>query len=105
MYATAAKKYESKGRREGMREGMRQGVVEGKIDAVSRLLIKRFGDEAFARCEQHVRSASLAQLDGWIERIISADSVDDVFADSSWISRQAGPKKSTPKSKKCLEPT
>ena len=71
------------GRVEGRLEGRREGREEGERAALASMLTKqarlRFRDvppDSTARIE----SASKADLERWLERILIAETLDDVFA-------------------------
>ena len=73
---------EAKGRAEGEARGEAKGKVRGKAEIVLKLLRLRFGDlpeEVKARVAQ----ASLEELEIWIERVLTAESLDAVFAEDS----------------------
>ena len=56
------------------------GKAEGKAEVLLRLLQLKFGmvpEPAAAR----VRAASLAELDRWVERVITATTLESVLAD------------------------
>jgi hypothetical protein len=64
---------------QGMQQGRQQGKQEGEVNVLLRQIQRRFGcvsDEI----EDMVRSADLAQLEGWTDRILDAKTLDDVFA-------------------------
>ena len=63
---------------EGKREGLTQGKAEGKAEALLRLLERRFGavpEVSRAR----VLAAPVEDLDAWLDAVISASSLDDIF--------------------------
>ena len=75
-YMTAAEKLTQQGREEGREEGRK----EGQAALLLRLLSLRFGDpssELLAR----IHAASDAELTRWAERILTASTLDDVFAE------------------------
>jgi flagellar biosynthesis/type III secretory pathway protein FliH len=67
-------------RDEGREEGIALGEAKGVASALRRLLTVKFGslDDAV---EARLRAASLPELERWTERILTADSVADVFAE------------------------
>jgi uncharacterized protein DUF4351 len=67
------------GKDQGRLEGRLEGRVQGEAETLLKLLALRFGPVAEG-VEQRVRSAPEAQLDRWVERVLSAASLDDVFA-------------------------
>ena len=77
----------AKGRQEGRQEGRLEGQLEGREEGeraalastLTRLIRLRFRDipaETVARIE----AASKSELNGWIERILTAETLDDLFA-------------------------
>ena len=64
----------------GRAEGRTEGKAEGRAEAILRQLRRRFGDVA-ADIEARVRSAPLADLDRWTDRVLDAATLADVFAD------------------------
>jgi predicted transposase/invertase (TIGR01784 family) len=69
----------TEGKAEGRTEGKAEGRTEGKADTLRALARLKFGalpDSAARR----IASASEAELDGWLERVLTADSVDALFS-------------------------
>ncbi len=60
-------------------EGEAKGKAEGKAETLLKLLELKFGEVPDATT-QRVRAATVEQLDTWIERILPATSLEDVFA-------------------------
>ncbi|MAQ19698.1 MAG: transposase, partial [Sandaracinus sp.] len=67
------------GREEGLERGLEQGRAEGSRLMLAKLLQLKFGplDDA---TEAKLAGASLAQLEAWSERVLTADDLDQVFA-------------------------
>jgi len=61
-------------------QGLEQGVVQGELQLLSRQLRKRFG-ELPEWAEQMLKEASGGMLEIWSERILTAVSLEDVFAE------------------------
>lgn len=70
---------ERKGIRKGKREGKREGIVEGKASTLSSLLTARFG-ELPAEFAARLKAASLKELKRVELRVLSAATLDEVFA-------------------------
>jgi len=69
----------TEGRVEGRTEGRAEGRAEGRIEALMRLLNRRFGplpDHVAAR----VRTGTPQELDDWTDRILTAPTLDALFA-------------------------
>jgi hypothetical protein len=67
-------------RREGRKEGREEGHKEARSDVLLRQLTTRFGTMD-ADIVERIRTASAAQLDQWLDRILVAASIDEVLAD------------------------
>lgn len=66
-------------REEGRVEGLSDGVRKGQAALIHRLLELRFGSLSAAQVEL-LAGAELEQLSRWGERVVTAASLDDVFA-------------------------
>ena len=69
-----------KGRKEGLREGRKKGLREGEAEVVLRQMESKHGPLP-ARAMERVRSADAEQLLVWAERILTAGSLNEIFAD------------------------
>ena len=79
---TLAERLRSEGRQEGRQEGMEEGVVLGRHAVLQRLIAKRFGlDFLDIRTQERLRAARAEQLDLWAERILDAQTLEDLFRD------------------------
>lgn len=63
---------------EGRKEGREEGRKEGEAHALLRQLEVKFGPPP-AELATRVRSAPTEQLDIWLMRILTADSIEQVF--------------------------
>ncbi|HEX9737042.1 MAG TPA: DUF4351 domain-containing protein, partial [Thermoanaerobaculia bacterium] len=68
------------GRQEGLREGKQEGLREGEAEVVLRQMESKHGPLP-ARAMERVRSADAEQLLVWAERILTAGSLNEIFAD------------------------
>ena len=59
-----------------------EGRAEGTADALLKLLRAKFLHAVDATVESRVREASLATLDAWFERGLSACNLDGVFEET-----------------------
>jgi len=66
---------------QGWQEGRQEGRQEGECMLLLRLLRKRFGNAVDAAVEQRVTAASSAQLEAWGDRVLSAATLAELFAD------------------------
>lgn len=67
---------------EGMEKGILQGVQQGQAKMLSRQLASRFG--ALPDWAQHkLDNATASDLDAWVDAVLSAKSMEDVFASAS----------------------
>jgi hypothetical protein len=73
-----ARQYFAEGRAEGKAEGKEEGKAEGRVEIVLRQLTLRFGPLAEA-VQTRVRGANCAQLDALVERVISAQTLEDAL--------------------------
>jgi len=74
-----AERFRTEGREEGMRQGMQQGMQRGEAAVLLRLIERRFGSGAAARCRDRIEKADADTLLVWSERILTAESVEDVI--------------------------
>jgi predicted transposase YdaD len=65
-------------REEGLERGRAEGKAEGKAELLLQMCRIRFGEVAPA-AEASLRGATVAQLDAWAERLLSAKSLAEVF--------------------------
>ena len=73
-----AKEYKQEGQKEGRKEGKKEGKKEGEALVLQRLLSRRFDPlppEVLAR----IASASEEDINQWVDRILDADCLEDVF--------------------------
>jgi len=70
-------------REEGIQEGMLRGRLEGHEEGLRsvlvRLLKRRFAKEA-RQYESKVLAASLPEVERWLDNILDAQRIEDVFA-------------------------
>jgi predicted transposase/invertase (TIGR01784 family) len=64
----------------GVEKGKAEGRAEGKAEVLLKLAGAKFGSVPEALVAR-IQTASLDELDRWVERILDAKSLDDVFAD------------------------
>ena len=77
MQLTWADKMKKEGREEGREEGHREGLVEGKRVTLIRLLTMKF-DTVPDATRVRVQSLSLDELDTYLERVLSVDSLEEM---------------------------
>jgi hypothetical protein len=68
------------GLEQGLEKGLEQGIAQGKRALVRKLLMLRFGTLT-ANAERRIEHASLAELELWAERVLTANSLPAVFTD------------------------
>jgi len=86
LMGTIAEKWLQEGRQEGrlegiqegIQEGMQKGMQKGEANTLVRLLERRFGAVPDA-VRERVATASLEQLDTWLDAVVDAESLDEVF--------------------------
>ena len=69
---------EARGKAEGIAEGEARGKAEGKAETLLQLLQRRFGAVP-PEVEERVGRASTAQLDAWLDKVIDAPTLADIF--------------------------
>ena len=69
----------AQGRTEGRSEGRSEGQIEGRADLLLRLLTQRFGPLPTPITDR-VRAGTTADLDRWADAVLTAPSLDAVFA-------------------------
>lgn len=69
------------GMQQGRHEGLQQGLLEGKLQALRRLLSRRFG-ELPGWVEIRLQQAGEAELDAWMDALLSAASIEALFGPS-----------------------
>ncbi|HEX5052083.1 MAG TPA: Rpn family recombination-promoting nuclease/putative transposase [Planctomycetota bacterium] len=72
-------KVRRQGRAEGHAEGRAEGHFEGQVSVLLRQLNRRFGPPP-AGLVQRVQVASPTELERWLDRILDANTLDEVFA-------------------------
>jgi len=78
-----AERFREEGRAEGMqlsfKQGFQQGFQQGVAAVLLRQIERRFSSEAAARSRERVEAADADTLLVWSERILTAESVEDVI--------------------------
>lgn len=65
-------------REEGIQQGMQQGMELGERSVLLKLLKRRFAKEAQSY-ESKVAMADQQDLERWLDNILDADTIEDVF--------------------------
>lgn len=66
-------------RREGAAEGLAEGLVAGRVQVLTKLLTLKFGAVSAEHMER-IEGATPAQLDRYVERVLTAETLDAVLA-------------------------
>ena len=74
-----ARTAEQRGEAKGEVKGRAEGLAKGKAEALTRLLEKRFGPLSEQHCRR-IRSADAASIEAWLDRLMEASSLDDLFS-------------------------
>ena len=73
------------GREQGLEKGREQGLEKGRLEASKALLTKqlrlKFGAEAVDAVIAQIEAAPLEAVEGWIERFVTAGTLDEIFAE------------------------
>lgn len=80
VYAEWEERVKREGERKGRLDGRREVQLAGERAVVLRQLTKRFGPLS-EETQERVEQADLATLDRWAERLLSAQSLEEVFSD------------------------
>lgn len=75
-FDTWAQKHEQR----GIEKGVEKGIEKGEALALQKLLTKRFGPlppDALSK----IAAASAEQLDTWMDRVLDAPTLGDIFAE------------------------
>ena len=62
----------------GIEKGLQQGLQQGEVIMLKRLLTRWFGPLP-TWAEQRLEQASLQELEGWADRVLEAQRLEDVF--------------------------
>ena len=73
-----AQKYEQKGIEQGIEQGIERGIEKGEALVLQKLLTKRFGTLP-RELVIAISAASAAQIDVWVDRVLDAASLEEVF--------------------------
>jgi hypothetical protein len=78
IFAKGEAKGKADGKTEGKTEGEAEGEAKGKADSLKRLLTRRFG--VLPRwAVQRLDAAAIMQLDGWLEGVLDAQSLEQLI--------------------------
>ena len=79
--AQAIAKGMEQGIQQGLQQGVQQGMQLGEALLLQRQLIRRFGELSAAQ-QARLAAATPAQLEIWGDRVLDAQSLDEVFGDT-----------------------
>jgi hypothetical protein len=66
-------------REEGFQKGIKQGLQQGEAELLLRQIRRKFGPQAAEQYQERIQKADLNALEGWSERILSAETPDELF--------------------------
>ena len=66
-------------REEGMQQGMQKGMQKGEVAALLMLMERKFGNHLTETDRQIVESADPETLLKWLEKILSAKSIEEIL--------------------------
>ncbi|MCG5496587.1 hypothetical protein LPW30_02515, partial [Ectothiorhodospira variabilis] len=78
-----AQEWMDRGEARGLQKGIQQGLKRGEAQTLLRQIERKFGPQARTHCQQRVQQADEAQLLQWIDNILSAERLEDVFQNDS----------------------
>ena len=76
---TYAEQLRQQGRQQGREQGLQQGFQQGRAELLTKLVRLRFG-ELSPRHEACLQTASAEELDRYCERVLSAETLEELFA-------------------------
>ena len=68
--------------KQGKAEGMAEGITKGKVETLLRQVRLKFGNHS-SQYEKTVQTASAKQIDQWLDAMVLAQTLDDVFTKTS----------------------
>ena len=74
-----AERFRTEGRDQGRDQGRDEGMQQGEAAVLLRQIESKFGSQAVSRCRQRIEKADADTLLIWSERILTAESVDEVI--------------------------
>ena len=76
--ATVSERLRAEGMEKGMQQGMQKGMQQGEVAALRKLIALKF--EVLPNgVEETIQNASPADIEGWLERVLTADSLEKLF--------------------------
>lgn len=75
-YVTSAERF---GIEKGLQQGLEQGLRQGEAAVLLRLIERKYGPEAVTAYRNRVEQADAETLLKWSERLLAAETVDEVF--------------------------
>ncbi|ANB01452.1 hypothetical protein [Ectothiorhodospira sp. BSL-9] len=72
---------EAKGIQKCIQKGIQKGVHQGEAQMLVWLLEQKFGQQALKAYRQSIETADAHQIKTWSARLLSVDSIEDVFKD------------------------
>ncbi|SEQ46637.1 hypothetical protein SAMN05421693_1347 [Ectothiorhodospira magna] len=78
-----AQEWMDRGEAKGLQKGIQQGIQQGEAQTLLRQIERKFGPQARMHCQQRVLQADEAQLLQWIDNILTAERLEDLFQDDS----------------------
>jgi hypothetical protein len=70
--------FERIGIEKGLQQGLQQGIQQGEVIVLRRQLTRRFGPLP-EWAEQRLEQASPQDLEGWADRVLEAQRLEDIF--------------------------
>jgi flagellar biosynthesis/type III secretory pathway protein FliH len=74
-----AERFREEGKQQGMQQGMQQGFQQGEVAALLMLMERKFGNRLTEADRQIVESADTETLLKWLEKILSAKSIEEIL--------------------------
>ena len=83
MMGTIAEALMERGKAEGLKQSEARGLERGKAEILTRIMERRFGPLS-STVRDRIAAAGPDELDAWLDRVLDADSPEEVF---DWSSR------------------
>ncbi|BAU56998.2 putative transposase [Halorhodospira halochloris] len=81
LVMTVAEEWIKRGEKRGEKRGQKRGSHQTATKTLLRQIERKFGAEAKEASRARVERAALGELEMWLDRILDAERIEDVFAE------------------------